>query len=406
MGELGNPERRLPPAVHIAGTNGKGSTVAFLRALLESGGHTVHTYTSPHLVRFNERIVLAGRDIADEALIAVLKAAEAANDSAEITYFEITTAAAFLAFADEPADVILLETGLGGRLDATNLLERPRLSAITPIALDHQHFLGDTMTEIAGEKAGILKPGVAAAVGPQPPEALETLQIRASEAGAPLFLYGRDWTLTEEGGDLVYRSDHFSAALPPLPLPGAHQHENAGLALACLDLLGRPSGANAACFTVRGTAIRDGLTSARWPGRLQRLDWGRIAANLPPGWDLWLDGGHNPAAGEALSAWAAGDDRPLHLVVGMLTSKDPAGFLQPLAEHAASVRAVPVPGGHSFVAPDELIDLSEQVGTPGKRYDTVEAAVADILREGDENGRILVCGSLYLVGAALAENER
>ena len=269
LARLDHPERRLPPAVHIAGTNGKGSTLAFLRAAFEAAGHTVNAYTSPHLVRFNERIVLAGREIGDDALIAALETCESANDGADITFFEITTAVALLAFADTPADVLLLETGLGGRLDATNVVDTPRLCAITPIAHDHHQYLGETLPEIAGEKAGILKREVVAAVGPQPPEALRAVEARAAAVGAPLHRFGREWTLSVDGEAARYESDHLALEIPALPLPGRHQIDNAGLALAGLDLLTRPS--PGAAYSIDGSAMRAGLSGARWPGRLQRL---------------------------------------------------------------------------------------------------------------------------------------
>ncbi|MGE5145349.1 MAG: bifunctional folylpolyglutamate synthase/dihydrofolate synthase, partial [Candidatus Eiseniibacteriota bacterium] len=317
---LGHPERRLPPVVHVAGTNGKGSTVAFMRAALEAAGFTAHVYTSPHLVRFNERIVVAGETIDDATLADILAACEAANAGAPITFFEITTVAAFVAFAGRHADYALIEVGLGGRLDATNLVPHPTLTAIAPVSLDHQGYLGNTLEEIAGEKAGILKPGVVGAIGPQPAEAAETIARRAEAVGAPLYRCGMDWRVERAGDRLHYLGATGAFDLPLPNLAGAHQVDNAGLALACLELLG----------TVRldGEAVRRGLTEARWPARLQRLVRGPIVEALPAATELWLDGGHNPAAGEALAHMAeTWRDKPLGLVVGMLDSKDSTTFL-------------------------------------------------------------------------------
>jgi dihydrofolate synthase/folylpolyglutamate synthase len=368
---LDEPQRRLPPVVHVAGTNGKGSTIAYMRAALEAAGQRCHVYTSPHLVRFNERIRLAGRLIEDEPLIARLEAAERALDGEPITFFEITTAAAFLAFAEEPADWLLLEVGLGGRLDATNVVERPQLCAITPVSLDHQHYLGETLAEIASEKAGILKAGVPAAIAPQPPEAMAAIERRAAELGAPLL-----------SGEAPF-------PLPEPALPGAHQRVNAALAAACLKALG-----------VADEVIRKGVAGAEWPARLQRLSRGPLVEALPPGSELWLDGGHNPAAGEALAATlAAWPRRPLRLVWGMLSTKDPAGFLAPFRSLAPEVRCVAVPG-HAGLPPDELTDIARNLG-----FDAAPAAdPAAALGGLPEGGRALICGSLYLAGEVLAQN--
>jgi dihydrofolate synthase/folylpolyglutamate synthase len=397
LARLDHPERALPPVIHVAGTNGKGSVVALLRAMLEASGRRVHVYTSPHLVRFSERIRLAGRLIDEAALTALLEECERANGPDPITFFEITTCAALLAFAREPADVVLLETGLGGRLDATNVVDRPLLTAITPVSMDHQSFLGNTLAAIAAEKAGILKPGVPCLAAAQTPEAAAVLDRRATKVGAPLDLGGRDWTWAPgPAGGIVMDG----TAWPAPALPGDHQRANAALAI-------RIALALPADLRPRPEAIRAGLALVDWPGRLQRLPAGPVVARLPEGWEVWLDGGHNPAAGEALAAGLDGwCDRSLHLVVGMLDTKDAGGFLRPLVSRAATVQTVPVPDSAAGVPPETLADHARRSGaaavTPrgsvAEALDAVAAAMAP-------PGRVLICGSLYLAGAVLAENN-
>jgi dihydrofolate synthase/folylpolyglutamate synthase len=396
LAALGEPQDRLPPIVHVAGTNGKGSTVATLRACLEAGGWRVHAYTSPHLVRFRERIRLAGALIDEDALLAVLEECEAANQGAPITYFEITTAAALLAFTRAPADIVLLETGLGGRLDATNVIRHPAVTAITPISLDHQAFLGDTIAAISGEKAGILKPGAPAVIGPQPPEAAAVLAARAAAVGAPLFRFGQEWHCQSRADRMHYRGPRWQLDLPLPSLRGAHQIVNAGTAIACLEQL--------ADLPLAGRAIAEGLRHIEWPGRLQRLTRGALVAALPAGWELWLDGGHNPGAGAVLADTAAGwRDLPLYLVVGMLNSKDPSGFLAPLAEHAKALRAVTIPHQENPLPDRAIAAAARSVGLPAQIADSVLAAVRDLAKPG-ETGRILICGSLHLAGTVLTEN--
>ena len=396
LAALGDPQDRLPPIVHVAGTNGKGSTVATLRACLEAGGWRVHAYTSPHLVRFHERIRLAGTLIDEDALLALLEECEAANQGAPITYFEITTAAALLAFARAPADIALLETGLGGRLDATNAIRHPAVTAITPISLDHQAFLGDTITAIAGEKGGILKPGAPAVIGPQPPEAAAVLAARGAALGAPLFRFGQEWRCQSNADRMHYSGPRWRLDLPVPSLCGAHQISNAGTAIACLEQLAdRP---------VAGPAIAEGLRHIDWPGRLQRLTRGALVAALPAGWELWLDGGHNPGAGAVLADVAASwRDRPLYLVVGMLSSKDAPGFLAPLAGHAEALRAVTIPREENPLPARAIAAAARLVGLPAQIAQSVRAAVRNLARPG-KTGRILICGSLHLAGTVLAEN--
>jgi dihydrofolate synthase/folylpolyglutamate synthase len=405
LARLGHPERRLPPVVHVAGTNGKGSTIAYMRAALEAAGQRTHVYISPHLVRFNERIRLAGGIIDDDHLQSVLQDCENANGGEPITFFEITTAAAFLAFADTPGDVLLLETGLGGRLDATNVVERPLLTAITAISLDHQQFLGDDVASIAGEKAGILKPGVPGLIAAQEPDAAAAIRARADAIGAPLLMEGQDWQISAGDGRIRF-VDGTGAVDQPMPvLAGLHQLQNAGLAIATLRRLGG--------FTVSDTALSQGLTGARWPGRLQQLQGGRLGRLLPPGAELWLDGGHNPAAGlvlaDSLRAWnrdGTGDTRPLHMIFGMLETKDARRFLAPFADLHPTVWAMRVP--------DEPASLSAEAAAAAAHDAGLHATTATGLRDAlaaiagcDDGGvppRVLICGSLYLAGHVLAED--
>ena len=394
---LGAPQARLPPVVHLAGTNGKGSTIAFLRAFLEAAGYRVHIYISPHLVRFNERVRLAGKIIEDEPLIAVLEECETANGDAPITFFEITTAAAFLAFSRTPADIVLLETGLGGRLDATNVVERPVLTVLTPIAVDHTHYLGATLSAIAAEKAGILKPGVPAVVGPQPADAGDVIAERARALGAPLSRRGAEWSARATATGMAYRGDRWTLDLPAPRLQGAHQIDNAGIAIACLEKL-------ASC-PVDASHIERGLRAVDWPGRLQLLTRGRLAGVLPAGWELWLDGGHNADAARVLAAFMEGwRDKPAYLIFGMLNTKDPEGFLKPLARLVTGLRAVAVPGERATLAPEALCAAARAVGLEAQPAPSVAAALKDLVSAAREPARLLVSGSLYLVGAVLAEN--
>ncbi|MBV9378095.1 MAG: bifunctional folylpolyglutamate synthase/dihydrofolate synthase [Alphaproteobacteria bacterium] len=397
LAALSNPQDDLPPVVHVAGTKGKGSTVATMRSCLEAAGYRVHAYISPHLVHFHERIRLAGRLIDEEALIGLLEECERANRDAPITFFEITTAAAFLAFARTPADIVLLEVGLGGRLDATNVIRHPAVTAITPVSLDHQALLGDTIAVIAGEKAGILKPHVTAVVAPQPGEAAPVIEMRAAAVSAPLYRAGHEWRCKASGGGMRYEGKRWQFDLPLPSLLGAHQIVNAGTAIACLEQL---SG-----FDIPAKAIADGLRHIDWPARLQLLRHGPLVDAVPPEWELWLDGGHNPLAGEILGNVAAGwHDRPLYLVVGMMNTKDAAGFIRPLAKHARALWAVTIPGEKNALPAEAIAGASTSVGLPAKAADSVLTAIRDIsLRDGP--ARVLICGSLYFAGRVLAENS-
>ncbi len=393
LAALGNPQDDLPPVIHVAGTNGKGSTLAMIRAGLESAGHRVHAYTSPHLVRFHERIRVAGRLIAEPDLSALLAECESANEGAPITYFEITTAAALLAFARTPADFCLLEVGLGGRLDATNVVARPALSVITPVALDHQQFLGETIAQIAAEKAGILKPGVPAVIGPQPAAAREVIEDCAAALGADLAIHGQDWQTWEERGRLIYQDLRGLLDLPLPVLAGPHQQDNAGTAIAALRALAMDE---AACEAA--------VTRAEWPARMQRLRRGPLVQAAPDA-ELWLDGGHNPAAGEALArALQALPPRPLHLVCGMLKTKDVKGYLTPLAGVAASLHGVTIPNEVATLPADRTVAAARKAGfRRASPAADVTSAVAAIAAEQPQ-ARILICGSLYLAGQVLREN--
>ncbi|MGP6087817.1 bifunctional folylpolyglutamate synthase/dihydrofolate synthase [Antarctobacter jejuensis] len=386
---LDHPEKRLPPVVHLAGTNGKGSTQAMIRAGLEATGQRVHAYTSPHLARFHERIRLAGELISEADLTAVLDECVEANGTDAITYFEITTCAALLAMSRVPADYVLLETGLGGRLDATNVIARPAATVITPISMDHEQYLGDTLAKIAGEKAGILKRGVPCIVGPQPEAALEVIEARAAALGAPVLAHGQHWHVWEERGRLVFQDESGLLDLPLPVLPGAHQLQNAGAALAVLRLL------------QAGEAAYEGaMARAEWPARMQRLRRGPLAEAAPQG-ELWLDGGHNPAAGEALATHLAGlSGRKMHLICGMLNTKDARGFLRPLAAVAESLTAVTIPGETNTLPAEETARLATEVGHSAIVAGDVQQAMTAILSK-DPQARILICGSLYLAGWVL-----
>ena len=392
LAALGHPERHLPPVIHIAGTNGKGSTQAMIRAGMEAAGKRVHAYTSPHLARFHERIRLGGDLISEPALTALLDECVAANGGEEITFFEITTCAAFAAFARTPADYTLLEVGLGGRLDATNVVDRPALCILTPISLDHESYLGDTVAAIAGEKAGILKRGVPVVVGPQTDEALAVIEDRAAQLGCPLIVHGQHWHVTEERGRMIYQDETGLLDLPLPNLPGPHQIQNAGAAIAALRHLGFDA-----------PACEAAVSQAIWPARMQRLRHGPRVEQAGRA-ELWLDGGHNPAGGMAVAATLARmPARPTHLICGMLNTKDVTGYLAPLAPHVASLRAISIPGEANTLTADATCAAALSVGMKAGTADNVSAALAEIVAE-DPAARVLICGSLYLAGNILREN--
>ena len=403
LAALGNPERRLPPTIHVAGTNGKGSTIAFMRAALEAAGKRVHVYTSPNLVRLNERFRIGqdggGQLVDDGELGAALGECEARNGGAPITVFEMETAAGFLLFSQHPADVALLEVGLGGRLDATNVIEHPLVSVITPVSLDHRDFLGNTLSEIAAEKAGILKPGSPGVVARQAREVLGTIERQAARVRAPLRIAGEDWTATEERGRLVYQDSDGLLDLPPPKLYGRHQFENAGTAIAAL---------RASNLKLPAAAYEAAMVHVDWPARMQRLSHGRLADLIPTGGELWLDGGHNADGGQAIAAALADLEervsRPLVLIVGMLSTKDCGGFLGNFSGLARRVITVPI-HQEKTVPAAELAEIACRIGIPALARDDLQAAIA-VAGNLDLHPapRILITGSLYLAGEVLAAN--
>jgi dihydrofolate synthase/folylpolyglutamate synthase len=397
LAALDHPERRLPPVIHVAGTNGKGSTIAFLRAIAEAAGLKVHAFTSPHLVRFAERIRLAGRLISDEHLGEVLARLEDANAGAPITFFEITTAAAFTAFAEAAADLCLVEVGLGGRYDATNVVE-PAVSVIAPVDYDHREFLGDRLEAIAGEKAGILKRGAIGIVARQAQPALEVIEAEAARLGVELLEAGRDFDAYLQGGRLVFHDDRGLLDLPPPGLPGAHQAGNAGLAIAALRALQGP--------VLDEAAVAVGVRTASWPARMQRLTRGPLAdAAQRRGADLWLDGAHNPhgarAAAAALRDLRGRDGRPLVLISGLLARKDASGFFAAFADVGPRVLTV---GFEADAAadPGELAEAARGAGLQAEPCPDVGAALQGALQPDGPAPHVLICGSLYLSGEVLA----
>jgi len=407
LAKLGNPQDRLPPVIHIAGTNGKGSCTAFLKAMLEAAGKRVHVYTSPHLVRFHERIELAGADsraqpISESELVDRLLHAQRINAGEPITYFEITTAAAFLAFAEHPADAVILEVGLGGRLDATNVVARPALSVIMPISMDHTDKLGFTLADIAREKAGILKAGVPALIAVQPPEALDVITDVAHRLGAPLSLWGEDYEAFEQRGRLVFQSAERLLDLPLPALMGHHQIANAGTAVAAALHLDQ--------FAIGHSAIERGLLDVRWPARMQQLNNGVLSRLLMPGSELWLDGGHNVAGGQAVAQTLAELEerapKPVALVLGMMGQKDAHGFLEHFRGLVRRVVTVPIPGGPETAhEPGELAAIAASIGFNAEPASDVETAIRRLQESEEEPLRILICGSLYLAGHVLALQE-
>jgi dihydrofolate synthase / folylpolyglutamate synthase len=402
---LDSPEKKLPPVIHVAGTNGKGSTIAFLRAILEAAGLRVHTYTSPHLVRFNERFRLGAADgsqlVSDEELATALEECEYANAGHPITVFEITTAVGFTLFARHPADIVLLEVGLGGRLDATNMIDKPLASVITRISIDHVDFLGDTLDKIAVEKAGILKHSVPAIVAAQHRDALAVIERQAARLAAPLKLAGEDWTATEERGRLVYQDDLGLLDLPSPKLYGRHQFDNAGLAIATLRTIGK--------LKIPSAAFDLGMIEAEWPARMQLLTQGNLLNLVPAGSELWVDGGHNPDGGRIIAAALADIEervpRPLVLIVAMLTTKDCEGFLRNFTGLVRHIIAIPVPGAEKGILAKTLADYAQRIGLPStSQNDLIEALVAVRKLNLEPSPRILITGSLYLAGEVLREN--
>lgn len=406
LAKLGHPHRRLPPVIHIAGTNGKGSTLAFLKAMLEAAGKRVHAYTSPHLVQFHERIQIPRADgqsqpVTEAQLVDLLSRVEQVNAGAQMTFFEMTTAAAFLAFAETPADAVLLEVGLGGRADGTNVIDKPRLTIITPVAMDHADKLGDTIAKIATEKAGILKRGVPCIVSMQFEDGIDAIRAVADRIGVPLTVWGESYEAFEQRGRMVFQNEDTLLDLPRPALVGRHQIVNAGTAIAAALMLGDIGlGSNT-------TAIERGLTEVIWPARMQRLSGGRLTSDLSSDTEVWLDGGHNPAGGQALGQTVADlEDRspkPLYLIVGMMGQKDAAGFLRPFQGQVSELIAVPIPGAHEApFGADALAELARSLGFKATAAADIGSALHRADRATAGTKRILICGSLYLAGHVLS----
>jgi dihydrofolate synthase/folylpolyglutamate synthase len=412
LGTLGNPQLKLPPVIHVAGTNGKGSACAFARAMLEAQGLKVHVHTSPHLVRFHERIRLAGKLISEEALVSLLEEVEDVNQGCEITFFEITAAAMFLAFSRYPADAVVLEVGLGGTYDATNVVPDPAITVIQPVGMDHREFLGDDLAGIAAEKAGIIKKGSPLVIGPQNEIARHVILRQADRLGVPAFEFGQDFVTRQEHGRMVYEDE---AGLLDLPLPklvGRHQIENAGVAIAALRHAGSYDGKRLGWG--QDDAVERGLATVEWPARLQRLHKGPLVESAPRGAEVWLDGGHNPHGAEAVSRAMADmeehGERPLYLICGMLSNKDALGYLRAFNGLARHVVTVAIPGEPNSLGAGALYDAARKAGLDSAPAEDLDDAMLQVtawtrLDNQDVAPRILICGSLYLAGKVLAENS-
>jgi len=401
LARLDHPEMKLPPVIHVAGTNGKGSTIAYLRAILEAAGLRVHVYTSPFLVRINECFRIGGVLAGDDELRAALEHCEQVNRGEPITIFEIETAAAFCLFAQHPADVVLLEVGLGGRLDATNVIEAPLATIIAPVSMDHMEFLGDSLTAIAGEKAAIIKRHVPVICAEQAAEAMAVIEAQANRMRAPLHAAGQQWHVGVERGRLVYQDDRGLMDLAAPRLFGRHQFDNAGLAIATLRALD--------AFTVGMPAFEAGIVNAEWPARMQRLVAGALVDQGPQGCEIWLDGGHN-AEGGRVAAAALGDleervSRPLVVIAGMLANKDARAFLANFAGLTRHIMAVQIPGRDNAMPTDRLADAARSLGMRVENATSVEAALRTLSQLAYEvPPRVLITGSLYLAGHVLAAN--
>ncbi|MBT5570239.1 MAG: bifunctional folylpolyglutamate synthase/dihydrofolate synthase [Alphaproteobacteria bacterium] len=399
LSDLGDPHTKLPPVIHIAGTNGKGSTAAFLRTALEASGKTVSAYTSPHLIRFAERYRIAGAVLADSELLALFEEIEERNAGQSITEFEITTAAAFLAISRAEADIAILEVGLGGRCDATNVVERPLATIITRVAMDHMNFLGDTLRDIAGEKAAIQKPDVPSIIGPQDKAAMDMIAAAATSTGAPLYRAGFEWSITpdNQGNGGTYHRGERDMSLPPPALPGRHQLDNAATAAACLDICGLSG--------VTDETIAAGLREARWPGRLEKITQGPFASQLPESWQLWCDAAHNPSGAAAAAAMfrelATANPRHLHLVLAMQNDKNCEGFLAPFQGLATSVTTIPLPDEPRMHAASKLAEIAQTSGFSSAHRESLPAALRSIV-SNHSPGHILITGSHLLVGLALS----
>lgn len=394
LAALGNPEKRLSPVVHVAGTNGKGSVIAYLRAILKAAGYRVHSYTSPHLVRFAERIRLDEQEMDKAQLMPLLQRIYDIQAEYPATFFEATTAAAFLAFAEVPADIVLLETGMGGRLDATNVIARPTATVITPIGMDHQEYLGNTLAAVAGEKAAIMKTGVPAIIGPQPSAAQQVIENVAGDRGAVLYREGMEWSFSRQEGEWHYRGGREYRNLPVPALAGEHQFVNAATAIAVIEKL---SG-----FRIGEQHIHRGLQQVQWPARLQLLSTGYWRKQLPASFTLYLDGGHNPMAAQRLAAWLVQQEKPVYLIAGMLRDKDAAGFFSHFRSIDPVIYTVSIPEEPGCFSAVSLAETAQKAGLKATDARSVEDALAAIVPAVP--GVVLICGSLYLAGHVLGKN--
>jgi dihydrofolate synthase/folylpolyglutamate synthase len=396
LGMLGSPHKKMPPVIHVAGTNGKGSLLAYLHYIFEAAGYRVHRYTSPHLVQFRERILLQGKPVENAYLENIVKHLASVLATQPATFFEATTVLAFLAFAEKPADLLLLETGMGGRLDATNVIDKPLLTAITPVSFDHCEYLGNTLKNIAGEKAGIIKKAVPCVIGRQDNEALMVLEEKAQSLNAPLFRLGHEFHVERNGGTVMYRSIKRHIELRP-SLAGGFQYDNAATAVACID--------NISGFNVTDEHIIAGLAATQWPARLQKLEGHAYNTLLPADMPLYLDGGHNPQGGEMLAGWCAEQGAEVYLVCGMVKGKDASAYLKPLASHVKALYAVTIPGESMSRPVAELQAAAKGVGMEAEAAPSVEIALQTIARRAKTPAIVCICGSLYLAGKVLAVQE-
>lgn len=397
LATLGNPHETLPPVIHVAGTNGKGSLLAYLTAIFEAADYKVSRLTSPFLVTFNEEIYLAGKEISNDYLLQLLQKVHAHMKHHPATYFEATVAAAFLAFSETQADVLLLETGLGGRLDASNVVAAPMLTAITPVSIDHSEFLGDTIAAIASEKAGILKMHVPCIVGKQVQEAGDTIAVTARKLAVHLHRFGHEWHISEKQDGFFYQSQKRAINLPLPNLAGRHQIANAATAVACVDFL--------TSFNITDEHIAYGITHAVWQARLQRLESGHLVSLLPDNVELWLDGGHNPGAGEVLAEWIKNQKKPVHLVCGILKTKDARHIIAPIAHLVGSLTAIAIEGSKQNFPPQELVKIGQEFALISSAAENVVEAINDIVKKEKNGALILIFGSLYLAGNILLQNR-
>lgn len=405
MEKLGSPQEKLPPVVHFAGTNGKGSTLAFVKAMMEAAGYKVHAYTSPHLLQFNERIVLAGKKISDEYLYEIMEICREAAEGIPVTFFEGTTAGAFVAFSKVEADIVLLETGLGGRLDATNIVSKPALTVITPVAMDHMEYLGPDIVTIAGEKAGIMKQNVPCVISLQNEDTMRVMERRAEQTHSELIALGYDWDVEplEDETFMFHRKDGDSIHLPMPGLAGPHQYVNAATAVAAVVALRKQ-------FNINDKQIADGIRNVQWPARLQRLKAGALAELLPEKWQLWLDGAHNDAAahvlGCTLADWQEQYPIKTYVILGMTRGRDVAKFLSHMQEHVSYVAGILVQTEPSALSAEKVSDAARSIGLDADPYDSIEDAIIAIQERhvGLEPARVLITGSLYLSSDALTAN--